>query len=381
LGDGSATLARLGRSTLRVVADRLRGTVRDGVPRGVEDIDARWVEAALQAAHPGAKVEALSRAGGHSGTTTRERFDVAAPGTGVDSLFVKITPVGWPQRIFGHAMRLGEMEVRFYQELAGDVPVRVPRVFAARATSGHERFVLLLEDVAQGGARFVELGDQAGEAEARAVVTALASLHAAFWQSPRFETDLAWVRCLERRGAELPIERFLTAQMVTRAVRRYGASMPPVFERAAILVRDHRDALEARWSAGPRTLVHGDCHIGNLFFEGDGVGFLDWQVLARAPGLRDVGYFLSNSVPSEVAQKHEADLVAHYCAELRAAGVDAPSAEEAWTQYRAFALYGWLAAAFTVGAGGMQDERNATAGVLRATRSIERLGSTEVFDL
>jgi Ser/Thr protein kinase RdoA (MazF antagonist) len=371
----------LGGSTLRGVADRLRGPLRDGVPRSVEDIDALWIEQALQGSHPGAKVEALARAGGHSGTTTRERFEVVAPGTGIESLFVKITPVGWPQRIFGHAMRLGEMEVRFYQELAERVPVRTPHVYAARATPGHERFVLLLEDVAGSGTRFVELGDRAGEAEARAVVTALASLHAAFWESPRFESDLAWLRCLERRGAELPIERFLTAQMVTRAVRRHGAAMPPCFERAAVLVSDHRDVLEATWSAGPRTLVHGDCHIGNLFFEGDTVGFLDWQVLARAPGLRDVGYFLSNSVPSEVAEKHEADLIELYCGELRAAGIDAPAAEVAWRQYRAFALYGWLAAAFTVGAGGMQDERNASAGLLRATRSIERLGSTEVFDL
>ena len=63
------------------------------------------------------KVESLARAGGHSGTTTRERFTLVAPGTGIDTLFVKITPVGWAQRVFGHAMRLGEMGVRFYQQL------------------------------------------------------------------------------------------------------------------------------------------------------------------------------------------------------------------------------------------------------------------------
>jgi Ser/Thr protein kinase RdoA (MazF antagonist) len=51
----------------------------------------------------------------------------------------------------------------------------------------------------------------------------------------------------------------------------------------AALYIDHGEAIEAAWDAGPRTLIHGDAHIGNLFLDGERVGFLDraWRRWGR----------------------------------------------------------------------------------------------------
>lgn len=380
-GDALATARRLLGSALRVGVDRLRGGEADGVPRTVDDVTPGWLEGALRVADPTVRVHGVRPLDGHSGTTTRARLAVtyAQPCALPETFFLKITPRGVAQRIFGHAFGLGETEVRFYRELARALPVRAPRAYAARASRDAARFVLLLEDLSPPGARFVEIGGQVEAGEAHTVARTLAALHAPFWESPRFQGDLSWVRSLEGRRAELPYERFLSARMVERARRRYGSGASGAFHGAARLVCESRDALEARWAAGRRTLVHGDCHIGNLFFEGDDVGLLDWQVLARAPGLRDLAYFLCNSLPVALREREEATLVGAYLAGLRAAGVDAPSDEEAWEQYRAFALYCWLAAAFTAGAGGLQAEPIARAGLDRATRAVESLGSLELF--
>ena len=59
---------------------------------------------------------------------------------------------------------------------------------------------------------------------------------------------------------------------------------------------EQRLALEALWARPPLTLIHGDAHAGNLFFDGPEVGFLDWQVVQRGQGMRDVSYFLGNSL-------------------------------------------------------------------------------------
>jgi aminoglycoside phosphotransferase (APT) family kinase protein len=368
------------RSGLCLAADRLRGPLARGVPRGVGDVSPAWLEAALQPVAPGVRVRSLEVLAGHSGTTTRARLALASEdgSTLSPTLFLKLTPVGRPQRLFGHAMRLGETEVRFYREIAPELDLRIPRAWVARATPDGARFVLLLEELAAGGARFVEVGERVDRIRAAAVMRALARLHAAYWESPRFATDLAWVRSLENRRGDLPLERALSTAMVRRAVARQAAP-DPVLRGAARLVCERRDALEAFWAEGPRTLVHGDCHVGNLFFEGDGVGFLDWQVLARAPGLRDVAYFLCNSLPTEERERHQEDLLGLYLAALRERGVCVPSDEEAWTRYRGFALYCWLAAAFTLGAGGLQHEAIARAGLARATRAVASLGSLALF--
>ena len=57
----------------------------------------------------------------------------------------------------------------------------------------------------------------------------------------------------------------------------------------------------ALWNEGECTLIHGDDHIGNLFVDGDRTGFYDWAVASRFPGMRDVSYFLCNSLPARRA--------------------------------------------------------------------------------
>jgi Ser/Thr protein kinase RdoA (MazF antagonist) len=176
-------------------------------------------------------------------------------------------------------------------------------------------------------------------------------------------------------------ERFFTEQMLLRARRRFADELPSTFERAIEVCIRQRKPLEELWAGGDRTLVHGDCHIGNLFFEGKEVGFFDWQVASCAPGMRDVSYFLSNSLPSELRGAHERELITRYLEGLAAGGARAPGWNEAWRQHRLYALYTFLAAVFTAGAGErLQPRKVALAGVRRGTRAVAELETLALLE-
>ena len=121
---------------------------------------------------------------------------------------------------------------------------------------------------------------------------------------------------------------------------------------------------------GELTLVHGDPHLGNLFVDGADptrTGFLDWAVISRAPGIRDVAYVLSASTPTELRRTHEQALLSRYREVLAEHGITL-DADTAWEQYRLFTIYGWCCATCTAAMGSKwQPEHIGLGGTERGT--------------
>ncbi len=343
------------------------------IPVEVEDITAAWCTEILQRHAPGAEVTAIEVLAAHSGTTGRARIGI----TGDDrrlppSVFVKLAPFSEERRSFVAANGMGVAEARFYEELAGEVPVHVPAVWhAAHDQAG--RYVMVLQDLAAAGASFPRPRDPDSEAVAEAVVGQLARLHGAFHASPRFgpEGDLAWIEEKSRTYGS-------AAALVAQGVDRIGDRMPASFHRLAAVYIPHADAVAALVGQGPRTLVHGDAHLGNMFVLDGRPGFLDWAVLGFGPGVRDVAYFLGNSVTTEVRRRRERDFLDGYCEILGQRGVRL-TPDLAWDQYRRQMITSWVAAVVTAGFGSaLQPIDIVLRGVARANHSIEDL---DVADL
>ena len=110
---------------------------------------------------------------------------------------------------------------------------------------------------------------------------------------------------------------------VEGAVDALGDQMDDTFHALAALYLSRTDDIMELFGSGPGTLIHGDAHIGNLFVDvgNDRTGFLDWAVVCRAPGIRDVAYAMCNSVQTTVRVAIEHEIVAHYCDRLAALGV------------------------------------------------------------
>jgi hypothetical protein len=92
----------------------------------------------------------------------------------------------------------------------------------------------------------------------------------------------------------------------------------------------------------PNCIIHGDSHLGNVFFEPDGTpGFYD-IVPRRAPAISEVCYHIALAMDISERPRWERQLVGHYLDELRRLGVpDAPSLDEAMHQYGAFLVEGY----------------------------------------
>jgi hypothetical protein len=379
--DAARSVARIARMSVLLGIDGVASRLT-GLPTRVGGINARWLEAALSERHPGTRLRGFEVLDAHCGTTSRARvaLEYATRGDGdpPETIFLKITPPGFVSRLFLGSTGIGQNEVRFYRDLRPELPVRAPRVHGIRSLGDGRQFVLLLEDLGAQEVHLAAVGDRVSREQAAQVMETLAVLHARYRDEASASTLPAWLPSFESRVArgDMAWERFITSMMVERACARFAGELPPELAEIAALCTRKRDHLERLWSRGPRTLCHGDCHVGNLFFEPEAVGFFDWQVCARAQGLRDVSYFLANSLPTKLRSEHERQLIAHYLEALSAAGAPAPGLEEAFESHRLFVLYTWIAAAFTAAAGdALQDEAIALAGFRRSTAAALELDS------
>ncbi|HEV3451841.1 MAG TPA: phosphotransferase [Acidimicrobiia bacterium] len=340
-------------------------------PLGVDELTAPWLAGALGA--PVTDVEVLDA---HSGTTGRVRLAVTYEGgatNGPASVFVKLAPFDERQRRFVDAVGLGVAEATFYRDVAASTPVRVPRVWHAAVDGG--RYVMVLEDLEASGCRFPRPDDaDVGELAGR-IVDELAALHARFWGSEALRTGpLAFVR----QGARLAFGG--GGPFIARAVDRFAAEMPPVFTRLGELYVARAPEIASLFEVEPRTLAHGDPHLGNLFVDGHRPGFFDWGMVMARAGMWDVAYVLCGSVPTEVRRAHEQAWIRRYRDGLAAGGV-ALDAATAWDQYRLFAVYAWASATSTAGVGERwQSAAVGRGGMARATAAVDDLDAVAYLE-
>ncbi|HSQ00975.1 MAG TPA: phosphotransferase [Candidatus Dormibacteraeota bacterium] len=377
--DALACVSRLAIETVRLGGDRLSRRNSE-LPARVADLTPAWLTSVLRRRWPGCRVRSHQLVTAHAGTTDRacirllydRRPDGDEPPP--DTLFIKLAPARASTRLFVNLLQLGRTEVEFYRRVAGDVAVDVPRVFHAASGGTAQRFALVLEDLGQRGARFTNAGESLSLDDARQVMRALAHLHAGFWDSPRLRTELSWLKSRDH-NPDYRLERFLCAAALPRGIRRFGDLVPPALQAAVPRLLAARDALEEAWAEGPLTLIHGDAHAGNLYFLQRGVGLFDWQVVQRGQGMRDVSYFLANSIPTELRRRYEGELIELYLATLAARGVSPPGFPVAWQQHRRHACYAFIGAAVTAAAANLQSESIVRAGLARSAATVVDLDS------
>jgi Ecdysteroid kinase-like family len=172
--------------------------------------------------------------------------------------------------------------------------------------------------------------------------------------------------------------RALNASAIDRAHR--GA--PDVFTRAHAAMA-HRaiakwDVLMAAWYSAPLTPIHGDSHLGNCFEyatpDGPRVDLLDFQGVQWCRGMRDVQYFLVDSLEPDLLAGHESELIDLYVAELAARGVELETTE-ARAQYRAFSFQTLMVTVVSLGLGSLTEHSETVDAILRrSVAAIDRLG-------
>jgi len=309
------------------------------------------------------------------------QISAAAKGAGLErppSMFLKMPVKSLTTRLFFNVIMSWELECQFYRKLAKRLPVRTPKAYAM-ANKG-SRFVMLMEDLHADPSVVLhtnlEMMQGPSLDKVRRCLTTLASIHAEFHSiGPQEREDLLSNR---RQPFTAPVMRAISPMMGSAALKNVLKNPHVSLTEAQISMYGkavkHWDKLVDHWSQEPLTLVHGDSHLGNHFLHGDEAGMLDWQAAQWGKGIRDVQYFLTDSLPAAVLAEHEGELVHYYHGLLTEKGVDI-SFDEIWHQYRGFSFQTWMTIVVSIGFGAMTDDMDELMPEIhrRCIASIERL--------
>ncbi len=337
------------------------------------DLTIDWAQRVIDQRFGGVVVSDMNIISVDIGTTTRVRLAVEHDGP--HSLprrwFVKLPSLSWRARLITALPRLLHNEVRFYREAAQAVPAAVPDFLAAESESGRGA-TLVLRDVTESGAIAGNPGDTLTPAQAALVVEQLARLHAHFWDKADLVQTYHWLAGPVRR-LEDRLGTALAVPLMKRGLRRAGQIVPCAIHALAVHYARHRARIMRFLSNAPQTIVHHDCHPGNLFWNQSQPGFLDWQLVRFGEGIGDVAYFLATALSPEIRRAHEGRLVAAYAQGLRNHGVAGIDTEVLMQRYRAHLIYPFEAMVVSLAVGGMMKLESNYELIRRAAAAVEEL--------
>jgi hypothetical protein len=218
-------------------------------------------------------------------------------------------------------------EAECYRQAASiGLGVPTPAIYLSEVSDDDCGTLILMEDL--GDAR---VGDQVAGAnltDAGAVIDVGAQLHATWWNSPRL-TELTWLRPLNNPAymgvgdqyvESWPVfaEMFASAPSAALEVgEKLGPQLPFAYDWLMV--------------NRPTTLAHTDFRLDNFFFGRPGapVTVIDWQLSVRSVGAFDIGYFIVQSLTTEMRREHGEALVRRWHQGLVERGVSGYSWDEA----------------------------------------------------
>lgn len=351
------------------------------IPTGPGDVTASWLTSALRetgvlrdATVTGFDAEVIGEGAGLIGQLARLRLRYDRPDSGGPDTLIAKFPAATPEnREIGNIFRFYEREIRFYEELAHRVPVRVPRRYYSAMDLERGDFVLLLEDL---GA--LRLGDQLASCtidEAATAVRALGKLHAAFWQKPELER-LDWMPYTNDPVQKSAQDSYAKAWQPF--VDNFGPQVPTETLRTAERLGSRICDILDRFVEPPRTIIHGDFRLDNLFFgqagDSEPLAIIDWQIASRGRGAFDVAYFLSGSLSTEVRRACEKTVLREYHHILqRDGGATDYDWDAFFRDYRVGALFCMVYSVITCGSLDLANERGMALGSTILKRNVDAI--------
>jgi hypothetical protein len=320
----------------------------DLIARNIDDLTPQWFTTVLQDGGAAGAATTVAHADtqvigtGQMGMVTRTRLTYQPGNDGPTSVIVKLPSTDAGSRQLGVAAGICEAEVRFYQEIAPTVDIRMPALYWADLEAASGRFTLVLEDLGADA----EVGDMiAGATSAQIDVAfeALIGLQAPRWNDP----DLAatpWIADLARTemlfgtvaAAVAPFEARFADRLEPRHVELIRQIAPHAPEVAQLI-----------WQP-PLVICHGDYRLDNMLFgrsaAAPAFAMIDWQCTRLGPPLLDAAIFMASCVDVDARRGQQDHLLESYHKRLVDAGISGFSLQDAWESYRRCSLYPLLIA-------------------------------------
>jgi hypothetical protein len=344
------------------------------IPRTVDDLTPEWCSEALGRTITTVAPTPLGVGVGLVGQLFRLELD--GP-DGPATVVAKLAAPTDEGRFVATVLNMYGREVGFYSELSARTNVLHPGCHHARHDAESQDTALLLEDVSPRG-RLLDQVAGCTLADARPAIRTLAKLHACFWDDASldgadfvrrlcddpypgavaFAYDTAWPR----------VQEFFP-ELITDRVKQFGdgyaARIPALFEKLC---------------EPPLVLAHGDWRLDNLFFTPDGdVIAVDWQLIDRSVGPRDLAYLVTESINvTDPAEYRTA--FATYLADLADFGVH-PDEQWAFEMYRYGTMLGFVYPVIAAGALTIEDPRHMELTRAMFLRCLNAMEALDAFDL
>jgi aminoglycoside phosphotransferase (APT) family kinase protein len=304
------------------------------LPATADEIDAAWLTQALGARYPQVRVARVEVVERHEATNAHARLRVAyyEPAGAPTAIFCKLLPSDPARRPAVARTGMGPREALFYERLAPALAMRVPDAYFARHDARDGSFLLGIEDLVASGCTVSDGPTGVAPAAAARALEDLAELHVHFEDPARRQAEAAWVPAPRH-------DRSYGSTLLAHGLAHHRDRLSPQFAAISELYIAKGEALHELWQAGPKTVIHGDPHVGNLFDDHGRTGFLDWGILHVGTPLRDVGYFLCMALAIEDRRRHERDLLRHYLDARAQRGGIPIGFDEAWRAHRLHAAY------------------------------------------
>jgi hypothetical protein len=304
------------------------------------------------------------------------RLELDGPG-GKSAIVAKLAAPTDESRFVATVLNMYGRETGFYTELSARTTIGHPACAYAEHDPETQDAVLLIEDVSTRG-RMLDQVAGCSVDDARAAIRTLAELHACFWDDDSLD-GLPFLKRLcddpypgavsfAYEGAWPRVQEFfpdLIDDRVKTFGDRYGAQIPALFEKL---------------SEPPLVLSHGDWRLDNLFVSPDThVIAVDWQLIDRSVGPRDLSYFATASFEDDDPGAY---LVAFdtYLSDLAERGVH-PDRAWAYEMYRYGTMLGFVYPVIAAGALTIEDPRHIEVTRKMLQRSLRALHALDAFDL
>lgn len=246
------------------------------------------------------------------------------------SVVVKIEPESESFREFGDELNAFQREIRFYKEIARNVPIRLPVIYFT--VDEPPAYSMLMEDLSSYTA-----GDQVigmHEKQVSSTVEALARLQSRYWNNAALKA-LKW----------MPTTNSISIDYKSKwdsFVMHFGKYADPKGLKVGERLGDSIPWLEEEISKRPKTIVHSDLREDNLLFgtpdSDEAVLILDWQLAIRSMGAFDVARLMGGSeLPSE-RRGHQFEVLRRWYDTLIKEGVEGYTWKEAVRDFRLGAL-------------------------------------------
>ncbi len=349
------------------------------LPLTIDQIDEQFLTRALDCWYPGVTVERVDIGRTMPGSATKVRLllDYDDAGHRARLPATMMLKAGFDETMLALAAPMYAKEAIFFRSVAPTLDIPLPRCYYAGCNPDTGQSLLLLEDLLAANVSFGRVEEPLTRDTTAEALELLAAVHARYWD----RTHSAPVADLGQLdlGRYTIVDFLLGPENWQRCIDEGRGEGLPESMRDQARVHAGIRSLRAIDERGTHCLLHGDAHIGNMYFEPDGQPrFLDWQAAVAGSWDQDVSYLITCVLDAEDRRTYERELVEHYVGELRARGVeDSPSSEDAWRAHRRQVLYGIVGLFCTPE---MQPAEFATRMGTRFAVAADDLGSLELLE-